>query len=232
MRNRRLSFLRGIACALALLNLLLAGCLDRCPSALAEDQPEGESATAAAEPTEQGESPGTEETAGSVASEAVEIILNTPGAELGPEFSNDLSDKVMAAAKDKAESQGVRGQVIWVEGNLMPQIVDEGEEPEARGVREPVARTLLFYRPVRMSEVEFVDGFFKGLPGVPVATVSSDEDGRFELELPEGTYSVFSKEPDGLWAGRFDGEGVVSPVEVKPGQFTEVQLRIDYEAAY
>jgi hypothetical protein len=125
-------------------------------------------------------------------------------------------------------SQGVAGVVYWMEGDFMPRI---GEKPG--GSRQPVIREVLFYKPIKTSDVSGEHGpIYKSLPGEPIARFSSDENGIFRISLPVGTYSIFTKEPDGFFANRFDGNGIINPVEVKADAFSEIVIEINYKAVF
>ncbi|MEQ9375750.1 MAG: carboxypeptidase regulatory-like domain-containing protein [Imperialibacter sp.] len=127
-----------------------------------------------------------------------------------------------------SDKQGVTGAVYWMEGDFMPRI---GEKPG--GSRQPIVREILFYAPVNTTDLGGEHGpIYKSLPGEPIARVSSDENGSFRISLPLGTYSVFTREPDGFFANRFDGNGIINPVEVKAGAFSEIVIEINYKAVF
>jgi hypothetical protein len=127
-----------------------------------------------------------------------------------------------------SDKQGVTGTVYWMEGDFMPRI---GEKPG--GSRQPIARDVLFYPPFKTSDLIEAQGpIYQHLPNVPLARVSTDENGKFSVSLPAGTYSVFTKEPNGFFANRFDGDGIINPVEVKSGAFSEIVIEINYKAVF
>lgn len=126
----------------------------------------------------------------------------------------------------EAQKQGIKGQVFWISGNQMPG-PDESRSPQQGIVREVVIYTL-----VRLPEVKQEGSFFSNIQGQPVATVLSKADGSFKVKLPPGSYSVFVKEINGLFANLFDGDGNINPVTVKAKKYTWITLTVDYEAAY
>ncbi|WOK05038.1 carboxypeptidase regulatory-like domain-containing protein [Imperialibacter roseus] len=127
-----------------------------------------------------------------------------------------------------SEKQGVTGAVYWMEGDFMPRI---GEKPG--GSRQPIVREILFYAPINASDLAGDHGpLYESLPGEPIAQTGSGENGRFRISLPVGTYSVFTKEPDGFFANRFDSNGIINPVEVKAGAFSEIVIEINYKAVF
>ncbi len=134
---------------------------------------------------------------------------------------------LMSCKVNHTISQGIRGRVLWFEGNLMPGIDREPVEGK------PVKRKIYFYAPTYMSQVREIEHvFYTDFETEPVRTVESDEAGEFSAELEAGTYSVLVEEPKGLFANRYGEDGLINPVRVMNNEVTEIILRIDYEAAY
>ncbi|MCU0470496.1 MAG: hypothetical protein MUF58_18050, partial [Arcicella sp.] len=66
-----------------------------------------------------------------------------------------------------------------------------------------------------------------------IKTVKSDADGRFCVDLPEGSYSLLVREGDkGLYANSFDGEGNIFPVKVGKDKVSIIVFTVDYQAVY
>ncbi|MCY7352957.1 MAG: carboxypeptidase-like regulatory domain-containing protein [Cytophagaceae bacterium] len=126
------------------------------------------------------------------------------------------------------KSGGIRGKVVWKAGNVMPG----PDRPRASG--QPVKREIHVYALTKMSEVNTVDagGFYDSVRTRLIKKVVSNAQGRFRVSLPPGQYSVFVKEPKGLWANLSDGEMNINPVTVKAGQFSTLTLVVDYAAVY
>ena len=125
-----------------------------------------------------------------------------------------------------AQKQGICGKVLWVEGNQMP---GPGKK-ESRG--SGIAREIHVYELVTMENTIQQNGFFTEVKARRVAIGTSKSNGSYKIELPPGEYSVFTKEPEGLFANLFDSRGAINSVTVKEGDFTEIDLTINYEAAY
>lgn len=124
--------------------------------------------------------------------------------------------------------QGIAGEVWWLEGDFMPRI---GEKPP--GQRKPVRREVVFYEVVSLEDLGQESGpVFPAIPGKQVASVTSGDDGKFKVMLPEGTYSVFTEEPGGFFANSFDEEGQVNVVTVRKGEMTQMTIEINYQATY
>ena len=84
--------------------------------------------------------------------------------------------------------------------------------------------------------MEIEPGYFTHLaadiPTALVTAVRSDQNGYFEVELPQGRYSLFVREGGYYYANLIDGEGYVFPVEVKEGEAAGIQFDITYMATY
>lgn len=128
--------------------------------------------------------------------------------------------------------QGIKGKLIWLEGNLMPAIVEEGEEAPPAPEGSPVQREVHIYQLTHRNEADYQEGFFSNIREELVKVVESNEQGIFTVALEPGKYSVFVKEPQGLYASRFDGEGHIQPVKVEENEVTNITIRIDYKAFY
>lgn len=124
--------------------------------------------------------------------------------------------------------EGIIGQLVWLEGNLMPTIGDDREIPKG----QPVQREVLVYELTRTKEAEKEGHFYQNVHTELVQKVMSDNRGIFRLHLPPGKYSIFVQEPEGLFANIFDGYGYIMPVEVFEGEVTPVMIEINYMAAY
>lgn len=123
--------------------------------------------------------------------------------------------------------QGIEGQVIWIEGNRMPGT----NQVQAAGI--PVRRTLYIYSLTNRKEAQSLQGiFFQHLKSRLIRKVKSGHDGHFKANLPEGTYSLFTGEKKGLYANRFDGGGNINPFTVKKGEYSRLEVKINYEAFY
>ncbi len=122
--------------------------------------------------------------------------------------------------------QGIKGKVEWVSGNQMPG--PDGPASKPLGIK----REILVYQATRLTQASMDGVFFYHIQTVLVKKVKSAKNGFFKATLPPGEYSIFIKEKNGLFANRFDSQNRINCVIVKPGQFTEITIRVDYEAAY
>ncbi|MBL7847207.1 MAG: carboxypeptidase regulatory-like domain-containing protein [Cyclobacteriaceae bacterium] len=125
-----------------------------------------------------------------------------------------------------SQKQGLKGQVFWVSGNQMPG-------PEAvLSPNQGAIRDVLIYEITNVTDATQVGPFFRDIKTRLIATIQTKPDGTFKVKLPVGSYSVFTKERNGLYANLFDGKGYINPVVIKEGQWGWKTITIDYDAAY
>lgn len=125
-----------------------------------------------------------------------------------------------------AQKQGIKGQVFWLSGNQMP---GPGRESAPHlGIQ----REIHIYKPTTLADAEQQDGFFNEIKTEFVVKALTKADGRFKIKLPPGEYSVFTREPKGLFANLYDKDNRINIVLVKPKKFTWHVITVDYEAAY
>ncbi len=137
-----------------------------------------------------------------------------------------LTLPMMSIAQNK--SQGIRGDVRWLEGNQMP-----GPGVKMNSGR-PVVRDIYIYNAVKTDQTTTGESpaFVAKVNAKLVKRFKTRKDGTFAVSLAPGLYSIFTMEPDGLWANTYDGEGYINPVTVQPGQTTSIHVRINYKAYY
>ncbi len=123
-------------------------------------------------------------------------------------------------------NQGLQGQVLWLEGNFMP-----GPGQDKKG--KPVKREIYIYEVINAKNLQEKGNQLYEMPDQkPIAITQSDSEGMFEVTLPVGKYSVFTKEEGGLFANLFDGEMNLNPVLIEPQNFKEIVIKINYKAVY
>ena len=126
----------------------------------------------------------------------------------------------------KAQRQGIRGQVFWLSGNQMP-----GPD-KTRSPQQGIIREIFIYNATTQSDAIYRDGFFADIKTCFVTKVVSNSDGLFSVNLPEGRYSLFVKEQNGLFANTFDVNGCISCVSVSRKKYSWISIVVDYQAAY
>lgn len=126
------------------------------------------------------------------------------------------------------KKQGIKGKVYWLSGNQMPSPDVPPPAPK------PMKTILYIYELTGRDQAKSVDGgpFYSSISTKLIKEVRSDAEGRFKVRLAPGSYSVFTKKGDLFYANTFDQYNHIAPVKVEVGSFTEMEVRVDYEAAY
>ncbi|GGZ35937.1 hypothetical protein GCM10007049_31520 [Echinicola pacifica] len=131
----------------------------------------------------------------------------------------------------RVDTQGIVGQVYWLEGNQMPT-VGEPSGTDNRPKREKVKRTIRIYERTHISQAKMGDQLFTEIETPMLAEIETEEDGSFAIGLPPGVYSLFTVEENGLFANIYDLDSYIQPVEVLADEWNDIQLLINYKAAY
>ena len=99
--------------------------------------------------------------------------------------------------------------------------------------KEPIQREVHIYKLTNKVDVGFSEGvFYRDLSSQRVKVVRSNKKGTFEVQLEEGSYSLFIKEDIGLFASIMDGDGNIFPVKVEKDNVTDVLIEVNYLAIY
>ncbi|NJN41911.1 MAG: carboxypeptidase regulatory-like domain-containing protein [Flammeovirgaceae bacterium] len=118
--------------------------------------------------------------------------------------------------------EGIRGKVYWISENQMP---GPGQK------RKPdlgIERELYIHDVTTIDQVEGKDGFYSSIQTPLVIKVMTKRNGTFKINLPPGTYSVFTKEPQGFYANLLDHNKQINPVTVHPRKFSWISITVDY----
>ncbi|UZR95080.1 carboxypeptidase-like regulatory domain-containing protein [Chondrinema litorale] len=142
------------------------------------------------------------------------ILLSCKSGEQLPNYGIDTS------------MEGIKGEVLWVEGNQMPGPGKKENEPEG------IQRELYVFRLTNKTQAEGVGSIYKNIQTELVRKIVTDMNGAFVLALQPGEYSVFVREENGYFASITDGEGNLNPVVVEDGKFTDISIKVNYRAAY
>jgi hypothetical protein len=132
----------------------------------------------------------------------------------------------------KEKTQGIHGQIFWVEGNLMPQASEDEIGPTETSLRKGVQRTVKIHSLTHIDELSIGDYLIGTIQTPEIAKIETEKDGSFRIELPIGKYSLFTVEEDGYFANIFDSENHINPVEVKAGEWSRFNIIINYKAVY
>lgn len=134
-----------------------------------------------------------------------------------------------AVADSTQKTCGIFGRVeIW-EGNFMPVIA-----PGKTGgtITAGAGRRVRAHEPVRLSPGGLAQTRRETVPTKFIAETVCDSTGRFFLNVPPGTYSVFVDENGGWYYNGWNGDGVQGGVTVLPDSSSEIIIKITTKATY
>jgi hypothetical protein len=131
-------------------------------------------------------------------------------------------------AQKVAIEQGISGYILQEKGNRMPSPDKPASTPQG-------LKTMVFIHPV--TEVTQLTklatpGLYQSVNTPAVASATTDSTGYFSVSLPPGTYSIFVKYGEGVYANWFNEKNQVSPVEVLEQKVTKVKLIVSAGASY
>jgi len=160
---------------------------------------------------------------------------------------------------DTSQRSGITGTVYARSGNQMPApnrkpAPDSNRKPAPDSNRKPspkpgpnrnpgpklppgrgVRATVCIFRLTSDSQVVHTDPtHYRTILTPLVRQIETDENGHFQVFLPPGTYSVFTKKGELFYASRRDEKNHIAPVEVLPGKMTQVSCSVesDHKAVY
>ena len=137
-----------------------------------------------------------------------------------------------SAGKSAPDSTGIEGIVYSVTGNQMPS---PDKKPGARP-QKGIRSTVYVFELTNIQQVvgSSPSPCFTAVKTKLLRKADTDEKGYFQILLPPGSYSVFTKNGDLYCAGRRDDKNNIAPVDVLPGKMTRVDCRVesDHAAVY
>jgi hypothetical protein len=120
------------------------------------------------------------------------------------------------------DSMGIEGLVYTVSGNQMPS-------PHRKpGPHKGIRSTIYVFTLTGNDQVIRLEGspfYYSAIKTRMVRQVDTDSNGYFNLLLPAGAYSIFTKKGDLFYASRRDDKNNIAPVEVLPGKMTRVDCQ-------
>lgn len=125
--------------------------------------------------------------------------------------------------------QGVRGQVLYFEGNFMPD-----EEGRINRKGKQVKRKIGIFAATKPEQTK-TDGsmtFFEDIQTRCVQFIETDKKGCFAVNLTEGKYSFLVWEEGKWFSNLFDEENVLTPVVIEKNKVTNIEIQINHKAVY
>ncbi|HEY4060438.1 MAG TPA: hypothetical protein VGM30_00980 [Puia sp.] len=119
--------------------------------------------------------------------------------------------------------QGIEGTVYRVGGNHMPDPHHRSGPPVA------VRSTVYIFELTNISQVlrQGSSPYYTAVRTRLIKPVDTDDKGHFQVWLPPGDYSLFTKKGDLFYGSRRDEKNNIAPVEVLPGKVTPVECRVE-----
>ncbi len=123
------------------------------------------------------------------------------------------------------------GTVLEMRGNRMPAPNPSLATSTAAGT--PLVREVLVFPVMSLDSVsQDESGFFTNVTAKPIATIMSNQAGKFCLTLPAGQYSVLIREPKGLYANLFDTKNRINTAIVQAGKTATMTILVSHSATY
>ncbi len=140
----------------------------------------------------------------------------------------DIQKAYIENAKKVTTSNGVWGTVSSMEGNCMPMI------SPSSCTNCPVKRTVKIFEYTLLTNATpsgnstiFFDSFNTQL----IDQVETDDNGFFQINIPNGHYTIAIVENGKLYANGTDGQGGLNPFELLNGT-KEVNVTMTYKATF
>jgi hypothetical protein len=152
--------------------------------------------------------------------------------------ARDQVSGISGTASGDSQVSGISGTVYRLSGNHMPAPNRRPHPPvdSARnsGARHPgVKATVCIFPLTSDSQVIRPTGagagspYYKAVLTHLIRQVDTDDKGTFQVALPPGTYSVFTKNGDLFYATQRDENNNIAPVKVLPGKITRIQCSVE-----
>ncbi len=127
-----------------------------------------------------------------------------------------------------AQNSGfLMGKVIEITGNHMPS---SSEKPNSNP--KGVTKEIYVYELTNQKQAVKEGVFYKQISTTFIAKKKTKPNGTFKIKLKPGRYSIFVQEKEGLFANALDGEGNINTATIQSKKITELNLTVDYQAAY
>ena len=148
-----------------------------------------------------------------------------------------LPQIALSATGMRAQLSGIEGKVYLLSGNRMPSPLRHPGDTIRRPSEGPgVKGTVCVFELTNDSEItrQGTSPWCEAIHTRLIRQVDTDDKGNFTIQLPPGTYSVFTKKGNLFYASRRDEKNNIAPVEVLPGKITRVDCSVesDHTAVY
>jgi hypothetical protein len=137
---------------------------------------------------------------------------------------------ILQSAGMRAQNSGIEGKVYQLSGNRMPSPPRHPGDTIRRSPEGPgVKGTVCVFELTNDSQVsrQGTSPWCEAVHTRLIRQVDTDDKGNFKIQLPPGTYSVFTKKDNLFYAGRRDEQNNIAPVKVLPGKMTRVDCSVE-----
>lgn len=126
-------------------------------------------------------------------------------------------------------AKGVWGTVASSEGDCMPMVPPS---PTTCGITCPVKRTIKVYAySLATNATHYFGDFYTNFNSTLVAETESDENGFYQVNVPDGHYSLAIVEDGKLYANTWDTAGGLAPVIIS-NDVQKVNLTMTHKMTY
>lgn len=133
----------------------------------------------------------------------------------------NMIDELMVHNRQKITiQQGLAGTLTYKTGNCMPGLREN--DCETGSCRETPLKDSLYVYSYTLDNQAARDneGYYTSVSTTLAARIAPDYEGFFQASLAPGTYSVFIRDGNRLYANSSDGFGGINPVTVTAGNVT------------
>src|ERR1700761_1627581 len=137
----------------------------------------------------------------------------------------------------RAQTTGIEGRVYLLGGNRMPSPPRRpGDTIRVSAGGPGVKGTVCVFELTNDSQVvrQGTSPYCEAVHTRLIRKADTDEKGNFNIPLPPGTYSVFTKKGNLFYATRRDEQNNIAPVKVLPGKITRINFSVesDHQVIY
>jgi hypothetical protein len=137
---------------------------------------------------------------------------------------------VLPAAGMRAQNSGIEGKVYQLSGNRMPSPPRHPGDTIRISPKTPgIKGTVCVFELTNDSQVsrQGTSPWCVAVHTHLIRQVDTDDKGNFQIPLPPGTYSVFTKKDNLFYATRRDEQNNIAPVKVLPGKMTRIDCSVE-----
>jgi hypothetical protein len=130
----------------------------------------------------------------------------------------------------RAQTSGIEGKVFLLTGNRMPSPPRHPGDTIRRPAEGPgVKGTVCVFELTKDNQVvrQGTSPWCEAVHTRLVRQADTDDKGNFNIPLPPGTYSVFTKKGNLFYATRRDEQNNIAPVKVLPGKMTRIDCSVE-----